>query len=191
VIDRDAEIAGDRGDQILGTVVQGGVDLADRTRHAVGRQGDEEVPRDRQQRGRALGRVEVQHHRHVAAGTTHLLGAAEQLRILGGKPGPRVVAHDQDVLGGFLGGGGGSQRLVQVDLRHLFESPVGVGIDAGGAQGGEHHQRQAGGDGAALPEAAARQEVATAGTVHDAVENSVGRRRSLDVAARYLLDEAS
>ena len=48
-----------------------------------------------------------------------------------------------------------------------------------------------GGDVTALPEAAARQEVAAAGTVHDAVEDTGGARCSLDVAARHLLDEGA
>ena len=149
VIDRDAEAPADRRDQVVRAVVQRRVDLAHPPRHAVRGQRDEQVAGNGQQGGSAGRWIEVEHHRDVAAGATHLLGAAEEGGVPGSEPGAGVVPHDQDVHGPRLARRLRRPEVREVDLAHLVEAEPGVPGAGRHRDPHEQHEDDAGRDQAA------------------------------------------
>ncbi len=118
VLDGDAEVLLDGGDHLLGTLVEGGVDLVGSLLAGVR---DEEIPGDRKDGDGVGGGVEVEDHHDVAVHPVHALGAEPVGRVLDLERASVGGSDQQDVLGpGICTGArrhGQSPHVDPVDLR--------------------------------------------------------------------------
>ena len=137
VLDRDAVVLFDRRDQLIGPLIQRGVDLVGTVRAGVRH---EEVAREGEDREGARRRVEVQDHDDVAVDAVHPLGAESVGGVLHLEGAARRRTDHEDVLrAGIAALEGGRRQVLEVDPVDLVvEVP---GVAGGGTRDEDDHQR--------------------------------------------------
>ena len=136
MLDRDPEVLFDRGDQLIRSLVQRGVDLVGAVGTGVR---DEEVARDGEDRYRMVGRVQVEDHHHVAVHAVDALGAQAVGGVLHREGAPIRRTDHQDVLGaGVVALHGSGGQVLQVDAVDLM---VEVPAVSGGGPGDQHEDQ--------------------------------------------------
>jgi hypothetical protein len=135
VLDGNAQVLVDGRHQLARSLVEGGVDLVGPVGPGIG---DEEVAGDRQDRHRALVRVEVQDHHHVTVHAVDTLRAEPVGGVLHLEGAPVGGPDHQDVLRTGVGAGGGHVgEAVDVEAVDLV---VQVPAVARGAPHGDQQQ---------------------------------------------------